>query len=280
MGIVLAFCCLVCSALNDFIFKVFSGKKGSVGIFVSIVGVIWLLALCMIPVDLKSNLGVTVRWSLIGGFFSLTGNLLLIEAMKRQSAGVCSTVYRLNLVAVVIGASFLLHETLNFRQWTGVALAAAAVCCFFSPDRSKAARGAGIGLLMAVAASFLRACMGLSYKYGIMHGADANGLSIGTSFMWIAGGVLYCAIRREPVRSSFDPKVFLTGVVSGLFVAGIVFFMALSLKYGDASVVLPIAQMSFIGTLVLSVIFLKEKLSARKIAGMVCGVLAVLLLSL
>ena len=280
MGIVLAFCCLVCSALNDFIFKVFSGKKGSVGIFVSIVGVIWLLALCVIPVDLKTNLGATVRWSLIGGFFSLTGNLLLIEAMKRQSAGVCSTVYRLNLVAVVIGASFLLHESLDLRQWTGVALAAAAVCCFFSPDKSKAGRGAGLGLLMAVAASFLRACMGLSYKYGIMHGADANGLSIGTSFLWIFGGILYCLIRREPVKSSLDPRVFLTGVVSGLFVAGIVFFMALSLKYGDASVVLPIAQMSFIGTLILSVIFLKEKLSVRKIAGMVCGVLAVLLLSL
>ena len=55
---------------------------------------------------------------------------------------------------------------------------------------------------------------------------------------------------------------------------------ALKIKDADASVVLPIAQMSFIGTLVLSVIFLKEKLSVRKIAGMICGVLAVLLLSL
>ena len=33
-----------------------------------------------------------------------------------------------------------------------------------------------------------------------------------------------------------------------------------------------IAQMSFLGTLALSVIFLKEKLSALKIIGMLCGI--------
>ena len=121
MGIFFAFCCLICSALNDFLFKIFSGKKSSVGIFVSIVGVIWLAALCTVPVNLKTNLPATVLWSIIGGTFSLTGNLLLIESMKFQSAGVCSTIYRLNLVAVVIGANLLLGENLTFQQYLGVA---------------------------------------------------------------------------------------------------------------------------------------------------------------
>ena len=38
--------------------------------------------------------------------------------------------------------------------------------------------------------------------------------------------------------------------------------------------------MSFLGTLLLSVIFLKEKLEPFKIAGMVCGTAAILLLAL
>ena len=279
MGVFFAFCCLACSALNDFLFKIFSGKKSSVGIFVSIVGVIWLAALCTIPVNLKNNLSATVLWSIIGGTFSLTGNLLLIESMKYQSAGICSTIYRLNLVAVVIGACFLLGETLNIQQYWGVAAAVGAVFCFFSFEKNSNKKAA-LGLFLALAASLLRAGMGLSYKYGIMQGADSNGISIGTSFFWIFGGLLYCLIRKEPVRASFNRNMLITGGISGIFVAGIVFFMASALKYGDASVVLTIAQMSFLGTLTLSVIFLKEKLSIRKIAGMICGIAAILLLSL
>ena len=80
-------------------------------------------------------------------------------------------------------------------------------------------------------------------------------------------------------RASLERRMLLTGVISGLFVAGIVFFMASALKYGNASIVLTIAQMSFIGTLILSVIFLKEKLDAKKITGMICGIGAILLLS-
>ncbi|MBE6392892.1 MAG: DMT family transporter [Lentisphaerae bacterium] len=279
MGIFFAFCCLACSALNDFLFKIFSGKKSSVGIFVSIVGVIWLAALCTIPVDLKNNLPATILWSIIGGTFSLTGNLLLIESMKFQSAGVCSTIYRLNLVAVVLGANLLLGENLSLQQYLGVAAAAAAVFCFFSFEKNDSKK-ALLGLGLAIAASLLRAGMGLSYKYGIMQGADANGISIGTSFFWIFGGIIYCLIRKEPIRASFNKYMLITGIVSGVFVAGIVFFMASALKYGDASVVLTIAQMSFLGTLALSVIFLKEKLSPLKITGMLCGIASIFLLTL
>lgn len=279
MGIFFAFCCLACSALNDFLFKIFSGKKSSVGIFVSIVGVIWLAALCTIPVNFKEHLTQTILWSIIGGTFSLTGNLLLIESMKFQSAGICSTIYRLNLVAVVIGANLLLGENLALYQYLGVAAAAGAVFCFFQFEKNDNKKAA-LGLGLALAASLLRAGMGLSYKYGIMQGADANGISIGTSFFWIVGGIAYCLLKKEPVRASFNKYMLITGCISGIFVAGIVFFMASALKYGNASIVLTIAQMSFLGTLALSVIFLKEKLTIRKMIGMVCGIAAILLLTL
>ena len=38
--------------------------------------------------------------------------------------------------------------------------------------------------------------------------------------------------------------------------------------------------MSFIGTLALSVIFLKEKLTPLKITGIICGIVSILLLTL
>ena len=78
----------------------------------------------------------------------------------------------------------------------------------------------------------------------------------------------------------FDRKLVGYGVMSGVLVAGIVFFMAASLFYGKASVVAPLAQMSFIGTFVLGVLFLKEKFSKKHLGALLCGIAAVILLSL
>jgi uncharacterized membrane protein len=56
--------------------------------------------------------------------------------------------------------------------------------------------------------------------------------------------------------------------------------MMLALSVGNASIVLSIAQMSFLLTFILSVIFLKEKVTLFKLLAMVCGVGAILLLTL
>ena len=75
------------------------------------------------PVEWERDTGTTVLWGMVSGLFSLAANLLLIEAMRRQSVGVCSTIFRLNLVAVVIGACWLLDETLTVFQGCGVVFA-------------------------------------------------------------------------------------------------------------------------------------------------------------
>ena len=83
-----------------------------------------------------------------------------------------------------------------------------------------------------------------------------------------------------PPARAFDRKTFGYGALSGVFVAGIIYCMARSLALGDASIVLPIQQMSFLATFFLGVIFLKEKVTWRKIAALGCGVAALLLLSM
>jgi len=64
-----------------------------------------------------------------------------------------------------------------------------------------------------------------------------------------------------------------------LLVGGIVFFMAASLRYGEASVGLPSAQMSLV-TAFLGTAILKESFSRRKIMGIMAGLFCILLLCL
>lgn len=280
MAILLALGCLICSALNDFLFKLFAGRQGPRGMFITVIGCVWLLALLGMPVEWERDTGTTVLWGMVSGLFSLAANLLLIEAMRRQSAGVCSTIFRLNLVAVVIGACWLLDETLTVFQGCGVVFAVAAVYCFLSWGKGGAGRAVWLGFWLVLVASLLRAGMGLSYKYGFLRGADPNGVVLLNSLFWIAGGIIYSLGRDGASGWKPDWRLLGFGVLSGILVTGIVFFMAAALRCGKASVVLPIAQMSFLGTLGLSAAILKEKLDWRKCAGIGCGMLAILFLSI
>lgn len=280
-GIIFALCCLVFTAFNDFTFKLFARKERSKGLFCAIIGVFWMAALSWTlrncgEIDWKS----TLSWGTVSGIFSAGGNLLLIEGMARQSAGLCSLIYRLNMVPVVIGAALLLGEIPSMTQYAGIVLALFAIVLFqwgnSGGDRQKWAMQA---IIIVGIAAVMRAGMGLSYKYGFNHGANKDVVPFINSLFWIFGGLAYALIKERKLLK-FDRKLAGYGALSGILVAAIVFFMAGSLFYGKAAVVLPLAQMSFIGTFVMGVVFLKEKFAKAHIAAMLCGIAAVILLSL
>lgn len=280
MAVIYALFCLLCSAGNDFLFKLFARKPRIRGIFCAVIGVVWgLLTLLCFQIDWSTWKAILV-WGSVIGVFSIAANLLLIEAMGMQSAGVCSTIYRLNLVPVVFGAWLLLGEKIAPFQWLGIILAIGAVFCFLTlsgtsgeTDRKKAR----LGVFMVILAAFLRAGMGLSYKYAYAANADEFGITAFIALFWIVGGILY-ALFREQKQVKIDKSLFFYGTLSGLLVAGITIFMALALKAGKASVTLPIAQMSFPLTFLLSILFLKESVTRWKIIGVILSIAAVLLL--
>lgn len=287
MAIIYAFACLFFSACNDFVFKLFARKPRSRGIFISLVGVCWALALTypLLKAPEVTNWKATIIWGCISGLFSLLGNILLIEGMGKQSAGVCSTIYRLNLVPVVLLAWLLLGETITLIQLLGVILALIAIIGFFpnekrvqvtNPEEIKILK---VGFFMVVIAAFLRAGMGISYKYGFSVGASKDMVVFINSLFWIVGGLLYSLLREKQFAIP-DKKMLGYGLSSGILVAGIVFFMAAMLACGNASIVLPIAQMSFLATFVMGVLVLKEPISLRKIISLIAGVAAILVLSL
>ena len=285
MAIFYAFCCIFCSAMNDFVFKLFARKPRSRGLFVLVIGAAWAATSLFLPGLRGSSWQTTITWGLISGFFSVVGNLLLIEAMGKQSAGICSTIYRLNLALVVPGAWILFKENNTLLQIFGIIAAFAAVLFFLPGSKANTGtspRDAKIGLILVIIAAVMRAGMGLSYKYGFNLGASANGVNLINAICWIIGGGIYFLLReiKNKELAVWSRKVTGYGIISGLFVFGIVFFMAHSVRLGNASIVLPIMQMSFVVTFVLSAVFLKEKLTVYKFFALLCGAAALLLLSI
>ncbi len=300
MAVILAFCCLGFAAANDFVFKLFARKERSRGIFVFAVGMLFtgVLSVYFSRADWFGKSGeVTLFWGVVCGLCSVVGNILLIESMSRLSAGLCSTVYRLNLALVVPLAVVFFDEKLLWYQWIGVLLALAAVLAFM-PVGEKITVGRKSDYAMLILAMVLRAVMGIAYKYAFDYaGAAKSGVQIVNGLAWVVGGLVYYLLREKEAfrfRESLEikvtdggnsaevrvAKVLGYGVFAGLLVTGIIYFMAESLAIGDASIVLPIQQMSFLATFFLGVSFLKEKVTLRKLAALACGVVALLLLSI
>jgi uncharacterized membrane protein len=275
------FCCLGCSAVNDLLFKFFARKDRSRGLFVAAVGVVGTLLFLFLPDKTGENWQMTLLWGIICGIFSAVGNILLIESMSKLSAGVCSTIYRLNLALVVPLSVLIFHETLHYQQLIGVALAIAAVLCFLPGNTGDKKNDQGkrfLPVLMIIIACIFRAGLGVGCKYGPMVGASKNGINLIIEIVWIISGLAYWFFK-EKGRYKLDAKLIRYGAVSGILVAGILSFMILALSVGDASVVLPIAQMSFLATFILSVIVLKEKITVFKVLALLCGTGAMLLLT-
>ena len=284
MAVLLAFCCLGFAAFNDFVFKLFARKPRSRGIFIFVIGVLMTAVQMVLLRDWWGrSWQVTVFWGVVCGFCSVVGNILLIESMSRLSAGVCSTVYRLNLALVIPLAVLCFRESPLWYQWIGVLLALAAVLAFMPVGEKKPA-GRKSDYAMLILAMVLRAGMGIAYKYAFKYGGAAeSGVQIVNGLAWVVGGIAYYLLgerRTFGAREAFSAKVLGYGAFSGVLVTGIIYFMAKSLAIGDASIVLPIQQMSFLATFFLGVAFLKEKITLRKVAALLCGVAALLLLSL
>ena len=288
MAIFYAFCCLGFSAGNDFIFKLFARKNRSRGLFMAVIGLVSAVLFMLIPEDplTPAKVRATLIWGVIGGFFSVSANILLIESMSRMGAGVCSTIYRLNMAIVVPMAVLLFGESLNWMQWIGVGFALAAVLCFLpsGKEASGSKKSASkVAFAMIITAAVLRAGMGLAYKYGFSIGASPLKVNAITGVSWLVFGIAYLYFREyrggAVVKDFISAKVAGYGVLSGGLVMGITYTMAFGLKAGDASIVLSIAQMGFLLTFFLSVLILHEKVTPFKVTAMLCGVVALSLLS-
>ena len=283
MAVVFALLCCGSAALNDLVFRLYARKSRSRGLYVLVIGIVWALVFAApLLSGGKAFSETTLVWGILSGLFSVLANILLIEGMSHNDAGMCATIYRLNLVAVVIGAFFLLGETLTALKITGVFFAVVAIFMFFADSQSKgkAAAASKLGLYLVAGGALLRAAMGLSYKHALTLGADRSGILFLNGVLWVVGGGLYFLIREHRRVDIPFKKIAGYGALSGVLICGIVFFMALALQYGDAAIVIPLAQMSFLGTCALGIIFLKEKLTTKKSLGILAGLICILLMSL
>ncbi len=273
---------LLMAGVSDVVFKRHSTGDRSRGMYLVGMGLVWTVLQAGIVVlgtaapRFDAN---TVMFGLAAGAVVALSNALLVESLRRIDVGLASTVYRLNTIGVVILAVLLLHEVMTPAKTLGVLLGVASVALLFEPRKAAASRDGFMPFFaLVVAASFLRACFGVLSKAAALRGVDLQVMLLLTPPLWIVVGSLY-AVAQEGRLSWPTPGGMGYALVSGILVCAIANFLMLAVARGDASVVLPLANMGFVVAVLLSAILGMERITRRKVAALVLACAAIIALA-
>ncbi|MCM8854143.1 MAG: DMT family transporter [Candidatus Thiodiazotropha sp.] len=281
-AIVFALLSLLFAGLNDVVFKRYSSKDRSRGMIVFGIGVVWLLlqSLTIILDDgrfLPDT--VTLGYGLTAGIILALSNILLIEGLTQTDVSAGSTIYRLNTIGVVLLSVVFLQEPLGWLKMAGISSGVLAVLLLMHQSHAvDMGRMATLYIWLVVLASLLRAIYGVISKVGLNQGADTDSMLLVAAFCWVIGGALYALLREGRFRLTRKKTAY--ALVSGLLVYLIVNFLLAAIARGEASVVIPIANLSFIAALLISVVLGMERLSVKKLTAVLCAIGSIWLLAL
>lgn len=210
---------------------------------------------------------------LVNGLLAFIGFLFVLMALRRGEALVLAPIVRLNFAVTGLLTVLLLGEQIDATKAIALALAAAAILAGGSGLRSVGRDRRPFWLALSAMGIF--GLMGLFYKFAINHGAPPAGMvlfqSIGVFFV----AVPFAIQQRKPVPRR--GTALWVPVTCGVLTSASYVALAVAMRHGDAVVVAPIAQLSFVLTGVLAVLFLRERLTPRKTAAVGCAIASVLL---
>lgn len=245
------------------------------------IGVTWALLQILfmriqsVPFNWEVN---TIKYGLIAGVFLAVSNILLVESLTHVNVSLGSTVYRLNTIGVVILSYMVLDESVGAYIFFGIVLGIVAVLLMSrSGSTSNYTVTPSIFLCLCIFASIARALYGIVSKAGLMANTDPQSMLLLAALCWVFGGAFYALVVEK--RFAITKKKAAYSLLSGSIVFCIVNFLMIGLKYEQASIVIPIANMSFIVALFVSVALKIESLNANKLVAVCLAVFSILLLA-
>ncbi len=280
-GVGFALLSLLFAGLNDVAFKRYAQRDRSRGMLLLGVGVVWTVLQLLvvawrgIPVVLDAP---TLSFGVAAGGLLVVSNILLLESFGHVDLSLGSTVYRLNTIAVVGFAWMFLDEQVTAPKGAGIALGVLAVLLLSrQAGGGTRGRGAGLFLVAVVGAALLRAAYGVLTRKAMLLHVPVAPLLLCVSASWVVGGCAYALGKERRLRLTREKALY--SLVSGTFVFLIVSSLMLAVDRGEASVVIPIANMSFVVALLFSLGTGMEKVTGRKLLAVGLAVAAVVLLS-
>jgi len=279
-SIVYAVAAMVCYGLSDFIYKhgAAAGIRADRFLMAQawfFVPLVWLYALATHTLVVNS----AAMWGLLAGAFVFVGFYFFIRSLATGAVSTNASIFRMNFIVTVVLVVALLGEPLTPGKIAGLALALLATWLLLAarspagtPDEARRR-----SFFQVVVATLAFGASNFFHTVGLRHGAMPETMAAAQAALFMPLATVVVLVTDRSLR---PPAVtFGYGAATAVMLFGATILLLHGVADGQASVVVPIAQMGFVIAALLGIFVLHERVTVRKVIGLVSALAALAVLA-
>jgi uncharacterized membrane protein len=221
------------------------------------------------------DLNAAALWGALAGLFLFVALYNFARSLQGGAVSTNAPIFRLNFTITAALAIVVLGETLSMTKLLALAGALVAVWLLLAEagaERGKAERSA---LLRVMIATVAMALTNFFYKVGLQHGALPETMVAAQAWVFSSLATVFGLLRHA--RLPATPGVWRNATLTALALFGAFVLLLHGLMLGPASVLVPVAQMSFVITALIGIAVFGERLDLRKCVGLAIATVALVL---
>jgi uncharacterized membrane protein len=245
-----------------------------------LMGQAWLFAPTVITIALATGatFNAAALWGSAAGLCSFVGFYNFSRSLATGSISVNAPIFRLSFTLTAALAVLILNEPPTPLKMTGLAAALVAAWLLLG-GTPRGGNAIAVGSLARVGVATVAMGVGsLLYKIGLLAGSSPAALVAAQAAVFMPLATTFSFWREKRLWPSRATLRY--GPIAGLALVGAFLLMLQALVGGQASVLVPIAQMGFVATALFGVLFLGEPFSLRKALGLAMAAGALICLAL
>jgi len=271
-ALILALGAMACFGMADLVYKRAAGA--SVPAHQLLMVQSWIFAPLILAYGLLTD-SIAFRWPMLWGVAAGTvayaGFLNFAASLRGGAVSVNAPIFRLSFAVTAALAIGVLGEPLTVFKSTGLGLALLATWMLLAGP-GGAGRTSRASLVRVLMATVLVGIANFMYKVGLGAGATPATMLLGQVAVVVPLSICVCVYLDGAVRPVRATWVY--APIAAVLLGGAFTLMVEGLARGQASVVIPIAQMGFVLTALVGFTVLGEAFSFRKGVGLLTAIAA------
>lgn len=237
--------------------------------------IIWGTGLMPVRLDFKS-----ICYGIVIGLISFISYLFFLLSLKGENGSVSITIYRLNFIISSVLAILILNEKVTLNKGIGITLCVAAVLMLVNMKSIVFKNSKSI--TYSIIASITAGGMNVLNKIAISAGVETNTLLFYRYIIVLLATIGLYKLKNIDMKVDIksSSKLIIASSICGVLMLLSLNVLYYALRIGDVSVVTPIVQSCFIFASILCFIFLKEKLTIKKVIGISFAILSIIIIGL
>jgi drug/metabolite transporter (DMT)-like permease len=277
-GLGFALFAMICFGVSDLIYKRGSTAGIEAGEFVMLQSWVFCPAVTVYAwLSGTLHLSSPALWGSLAGVFLFVALFNFAASLRGGAVSTNAPIFRLNFTLTAALAILLLGEVLTLVKAAALLCSLAAVWLLLADPNTNFSNIDVHSLARVLIATAAMALTNFFYKVGLQHGALPE--TMVSTQAWVFTS-LATILRLQQEGFHITPSAWRYSTSAALVLGAGFILLLHGLALGPASVLVPVAQMSFVLTAVIGAALFHESLDWRKRGGLVVAVIALALFAI